>query len=266
MAKRTSDEPADAILEIAGRTEQAAEWVSENPRIVLIIGVAVLLTAAAVGGLLAVERSREESAAAALDAARTEFLEAMGGTGSSIEVPEPANPETAKNARTTAAAQLLEISEQHDGTTAALLARLERGDIRLPLEGAAAALEDWQTVAESAPADSPLRAVALERVAHAHEQSEQWTEAADAYEAAGTIAAYPLRYRALAQAVRCLEHAGEHARALGIAQRIVAEEDRLKAIAEQKGTEGAVQLLSSAGLRLPDHLDAQVRELVAAAR
>jgi tetratricopeptide (TPR) repeat protein len=113
----------------------------------------------------------------------------------------------------------------------------ELGDVQ-------AALDAWHAAQRRAPDDSPLRALVLLRLAEAHEAQGRFAEAASAYEEAGAIEAYPLRYAALGDAARCFAEAGDAPRALALFDRIESE---------------APETI------LPDHVRTRLRELRAAA-
>lgn len=214
---------AETLEELEQLGDRIARLVSENPRPILAVLGAVLLAAALAGGLWTWRARSERAAVTALEEVRSGFLEAMGASPGAVQVPEPANPETARRARSEYAQRFAEVAEQHAGSPAGALARLESGDLRQALGEPELALEQWRQAAAGADSSSPLRAMALERIAVAEENAGRPAEAAAAWAAAGEIEAYPLRWTALAQAGRCWIEAGEREKARALYTRIQAE-------------------------------------------
>ncbi len=242
---RNPHAPGDTLEEIQHFTDRLVERVSANPRPILALLGGIVLLAAIGGGVLQWRQARSEAATEALEDLRSEFVAAMGGSPGSLEVPEPANPETARSIRTDFADRFTVLAEEHAGTPAAALALAQVAELRLQLGETDAALEAWRAAADAAADRPQLRGVLLERLGQAYEVAGQPSEAATAYEGAGDTSGYPLRYPALAQAARLRADAGEIERALALYKRIRAE---------------------SPETRLPDHLAARLRELEAAPR
>jgi tetratricopeptide (TPR) repeat protein len=242
---RNPHAPGDTLEEIQHFTDRLVERVSANPRPVLAMLAGILLVAAVGGGVLQWRQSRSEAATEALEELRSEFVSAMGGSAGSLEVPEPANPETARSIRTDFAGRFALLAEEHAGTPPAALALAQVAELRLQLGETDAALEAWREASEAAADRPQLRGVLLERLGQAYEIGGQLPEAATAYEGAGDTSGYPLRYPALAQAARLWADAGEIDRALALYKRIRAE---------------------SPETRLPEHLAARLRELEASPR
>lgn len=244
MAQRTrhpeSNPAAEALEELEQLGDRIARFVAENPRPVMAAIGAVLLAGALAGALVAWQDWRDEQATAALEAVRTAYLEAMGAGVGAVEIPEPANPETAKRVREDFAARFAEVAEGHGGTAAATLALLEAADLRQALGQTDAALAGWRQAAATASADSALRALLEERIAQAEEAAGRFTEAAEAWTRAGEADEYPLRWLALGHAARCWLEAGDTDRAREIYGRIKREAPQA---------------------RLPEHVAARLREL-----
>lgn len=243
MARRLPDNPtAQTLEEIEHLGDRIVESVSNNPLPVLLAIGVILLVAALWGGWSQMQGSRIEEAAGALDQARMDYAEAMGGDFTALEIPEPANPETASRVRTEYAERYVAIAEDHAGTPTAPLALLEAGNLRAQLGEPEAALELWRSAA--AAASGPLRALVYERIGHAEEDAGRLDAAAASYAQAGEIQDYPLRYRALGEAARCHAEAGEPDQAIALYKRIQAE---------------------SPETHLAPHLASRLRELEAAA-
>jgi tetratricopeptide (TPR) repeat protein len=235
---------ADPIDGLNAQVDHLAGWVARHRRVALGGAAVVLLAAAGWGVWETVSTRRELRASAALSRAQAEFRQAMGAAPDAREVTEPANPELATRARRDSAASLLAIAEEHPGTRAGVVARLLAGNRLWELGEAQPALDAWEAARRAASSRSPLRALVLLRLAEAHEAQGRFAEAAAAFEEAGGIEAYPLRYTALGDAARCFAEAGDVPRALALFDRIESE---------------APETI------LPDHVRTRLRELRAAA-
>jgi tetratricopeptide (TPR) repeat protein len=243
VARRLPDNPtAQTLEEIEHLGDRIVEAVSNNPRPLLLTIGGILLAAAIWGGWSQLEGGRLADAASALGQARMDYAEAMGGNFTALEIPEPANPETARRVRTQYAERYAAIAEDHAGTPTAALALLEAGNLRAELGEPEVALETWRSAA--ATASGPVRALIYERIGHAEEDAGRFTAAAASYARAADIQDYPLRYRALGEAARCHAEAGQPEQAIALYKRIQAE---------------------SPETRLAPHLAARLRELEASA-
>lgn len=222
-----SEHSGEFIEEFEGIAERAAGWVRDHLAVSVGALVVVLGAAGGVGGWMTYQHARAEDASDALERVRADYLKAMGAEPGAIEVPELANPAAAKAIREEYAAKFGEVAEAHPGTVAGVLARLEQGDLSEQGGDLEASIEIWhQTLAGL---DNPeLRAIVHQRIAQAYEEAGSWAEAGEAYEAAGDIERYPLRYYALADAARCFAQAGDDARARTLAARIELEAPTLE--------------------------------------
>ncbi|MFA9566335.1 MAG: hypothetical protein ACERLM_16800, partial [Acidimicrobiales bacterium] len=100
MPRRQQDNTAaHALEEIEHFGDRVVHAVSNNPRPVILVLLAIVLAAATYGGVTQYRSSRSSEAVEALETVRTGYLAAMGGGPSSLQVPEPANPETARSVR-----------------------------------------------------------------------------------------------------------------------------------------------------------------------
>ncbi|MCG8591503.1 MAG: hypothetical protein MJE66_19585 [Proteobacteria bacterium] len=240
MAKRDSNPAAETLAELDTLGDRLASWTAANIRWVLTGAGLALALAAGTGLYLDQQQRRAEAAFDALAQAQTAFRDAMGAPEDSADIPEPANPETARAARTEAIERYRALAEEHAGTVAATVAWLEAGSLQEALGELDPALATWSGAVEGTEADQALRGILLERIAGVHEAREAWSEAAEAHEQAADVPSYPLRWAALGEAARCWVEAGEPARALAAFDRLEAE---------------------AADHRLPDHVDFQLREL-----
>lgn len=228
MAQRHKDQPADTLEELESIGERLAQWVGANPVIVLGIAGAILLAAAGYGGYRAWSHSQANSGSAALATLHADFVEAMGGKPTDVEVPEPANPETAKTVRTEYADKYLALATEWSGSPTGALALLEAGQLFAQLGNTDRALEVFQQAAADAPSGSPIRGVVDSRVGHLLESKGDFEAAAKAHEAAAAIPGFPLRVEALAAAARCWAEAGKPDQALAIYQRLKSESPDLQ--------------------------------------
>lgn len=223
MARHPDSAASDALEEIESFGERIAGWVGANP-IPVLVGVALVLgVAGGYGGYVAWSSGREDRASVALAAVQRGYLEAMGATPGAVEIPEPANPATAAAARRDAVDKLLALSREHGGTTAALMASMEAGDLLVELGDRDRAIEVWQGIVDRPADGSALRGLLLVRIAQAHEAAGRWSEAGESYARAGDVEGYPLRAWALADAARAFAEAGDAARAQTLAVRVGTE-------------------------------------------
>ncbi len=127
----------------------------------------------------------------------------MGGSPNQVEIPEPANPERAREIREEFAGRFAEVARAYAGHGAAALAALEAGGLYLTLEFPDRALDLWQEAARATDDDSALRALLEVRVGRLLEDAGRFDEAARAHEVAAAIESYPLRAHSLGDAARC---------------------------------------------------------------
>lgn len=237
MSRKQATDPID---ELTSQVDRLAAWVGRN-RVAALGGAALVLATAGGYGLWETLSTRRElRASAALSRAEADWRKAMGSAPDAREVTEPANPELASRARQESAQRFLAVASENSGTHAAIVARLLAGNRLFELGDSAAAFEAWEAARREAPAGTSLRALVLLRLAAAHDSQGRFAEAAGAFEEAGSIEAYPLRYAALGDAARCLAAAGESDRAVALFDRIAAEAPETV---------------------LPEHVRARLREL-----
>lgn len=221
--KHHPDSAAQTLDLIESRGDQLARWVAENR--VLVLGVAAgILVAAGIWGLASqqMRQSRDESAAA-LAEVMGDYRVAMGGTPGSLELAEPANPETARRIRTEYVALFTAMAAAHEGTTAGALALLEAGKLQQTLGEPEAAIASYESGLEQVGAEDPVRGFLLTRLASVYEAEGRWIEAGDTHSRAAEVADFPLRYEALADAARCYAQAGSTEQAVAAYARIESE-------------------------------------------
>jgi tetratricopeptide (TPR) repeat protein len=220
LVQQRHDEPADRLEELESLGERLMQWVGANPVIVLTTAGLILLLAAGVGGWRAYEHSRADKASAALAKLQGDFVTAMGGKPTDVEVPEPANPETARTVRTDFADRFLALAEDWRGTATGALALLQAGQLYEQLGNRERALELWSQAAANTPSDSPALGVIQSRIGHLQEDRGDFDAAARAHEAAAAVPGFPLYADALADAARCWAEAGKPTEALAAYQRL----------------------------------------------
>jgi hypothetical protein len=242
LAQHHKDAHPDTLAQLESLGDRLVHWVSANPAVVLGAAAAILLVAAAIGGTRAWQASSANQASAELAGLQRQYVEAMGGEATDLEAPEPANPETARKVRTDYVERFASFAREHEGTPAQALAALEASRIYESLGAPEQAREIVQAAVDALPADSPIRAVALRRVAALAESAGDFEAAAMAHVAAGDTPGYPLRFEALADAARCWAEAAKPDEALALYDRIRTE---------------------APDHRLPPHVEARLAELKA---
>lgn len=226
---------------LQSRSERLGDWISENPTPILGTLGGILVVALVVGVVGSTRESSALESADALAKAQRDYRVSMGAGSTSIDIAEPANPEAARSARETAVVDLQGVIDEHTGSAAASLAALELGEILIELERGDEAVTAWETSAGRA--DGALQGLLLQRIAADAETRQELEAAAAAYERAGGIAGYPLRYQALAEAARLYASAGNDSSAIELLQRLEAD---------------------APDYRLPEHVESRLHELRAA--
>jgi tetratricopeptide (TPR) repeat protein len=216
------------LPEIGGALDRAAAWVTQNPAPFLAGVLVILLVSGTIGLVRWLGERSELQAAEAVAGARADFLKAMGASPGAVTFSEPANPETGKTAREAAAVRFAEVAAEHAGTGAGVEAWIEAGNLREQLGKADEALEAWKSAVDAAPKGTPLRGLALERLAAGYENRGAWAEAAETHEEASGIESFPLRHFAMANAARSFAAAGDRERAVALAARVATEAPELE--------------------------------------
>jgi len=227
VARKSEHEQSHVIEEIESIAERGAQWIRDHLPLT-IAALLIVLGAAAAIGALAAHRTREGKAASdALDRVSVEFRQAMGADPDALTVPELANPAAAATIRSDFAEQFGAVAEEHAGTVAAALARLEQGNLSAAAGETNTAIEIWQGALDDLGGKPNFQAIFEQRIGQAYEDDARWLEAAESYERAGAVESYPLRHWALAEAARCLQQAGEIERARELALKLAADAPEL---------------------------------------
>lgn len=235
----------DVLDDINSFADRLRDWIAANP-VPVIAGAAVVLLAA---GSLSAWRwwdgRREDRAAMELAKLDEGYRTAMGAMPGSIEIQEPANPETARATRREYATKYLDLASSEAGSTAAIVARLSAAARLDEVGDDPKALEELRATLPLVGSADPLRGLVLDRIASAEESAGNWKAAAEAYAEAASLTTYPLRSWAKAEAARCFAQAGDLGRAAAFARELAAEPE---------ATQG-----------LPPHLQAELAEIRARA-
>jgi len=240
VARKPEHEQSHVIEDIEGIAERGAQWIRDHLPLTIAVLVIAIGSAAAIAAMAAHRTRAADVASDAFDRVALEFMQAMGADPYGSTVPELANPAAAEAIQSEFAAQFGAIAEEHDGTVAAALARLEQGNLSAATGETDAAIEIWQGATEDLGGNPNLQAIFEQRIGQAYEADARWLEAAESYARAGAAESYPLRHWALAEAARTFQQAGEVARA--------------RELALELGTDAPE-------LMLQDHLRAMLAEL-----
>ena len=222
MARKNANPTANTLSELEATGDRLAEWASRNAALILGVVAGILVLAAGVGFWVQHGASQRDAAADALARATSEYRRAMGADPSGGAVPEPANAALAERTRTEFAARFETLGQEYAGTTAGAIAMLEAGELNLDLGQLEEAAANFAAARDGARG-SAIGALASTRLAGLAEARGDMKAAAQAFEAAAAIPAYPLRGAALADAARCWAAAGEPERAMAAFQRLEAE-------------------------------------------
>ena len=223
-----NESAAETLEKIEGQGDALADWIGENPTTILGVAGAVLLAAAIYGFATSSSVESRSAASASLAEAKSDYRRAMGALPGAVEIPEPANPEVAKAARSESLERFREIAKEFDDDLTRSLALLEAGNRQSELEDVDGAISTWKQAADGLAQESALRAIVLERIAVGQEQLGDFAAAAATHGQASEIIAYPLRYSALMHAARCHAHAGNTDAALAAYDRVTLESPNLQ--------------------------------------
>jgi predicted negative regulator of RcsB-dependent stress response len=226
VAKPDSTQATETLHEIESVFEHVAHWVATNPVTVLVALGVVLAGAAGIGGYQAWSKSREAEASAEIAEIQADYRKAMGAAPGALDIPEPANAEAAAATRREFATRFREAAERRSGTTAAVTAWLQVGDLLEDVGDRDGSVAAWRDATERAPGGSALQALARTKLAAGLEAAGDSAGAAAEYLAAGQTADFPGRILALGEAARCFADAGQSERALEVFAGIEAEEAR----------------------------------------
>jgi tetratricopeptide (TPR) repeat protein len=229
VAKKKKNKPvkesaSTALDEIEERSGDLAEWIGDNP--LPIVGTAGVILAIAAAYTLTTSGidSAKQEASASLAVVSSEYRAAMGGDYyGSLVVPEPANPEIARNTRLDYVARFQSLAAEHAGSEMGSLALVNAGSLQADVDDLKGALASFQQALEPYGGNQAMRGIILERIAAIHEQLGDLPAAAAAHLEASEITSYPLRYFALLNAARSQAEAGEADAAIVSFDRVLQE-------------------------------------------
>lgn len=220
--KKDANSAGDALRDLEQTGDRVAAWAAANALGILIAVAVVLMLAAGAGLYVQHGSDARDQAADALALVTSQYRIAMGADPIGGTIVEPANPELAERTRTDFVERFKRVASEHDGTTAGVVAWLEAGNLQVELGRPEDASVSF-AAARDAAGDLALGALASTRLAVLAEDRGDPAAAAEAYEAAAAVSAYPLRLDSLAAAARCWLDAGEADRALTVYQRVESE-------------------------------------------
>ena len=222
MSRKETNTTARTLAELEATGDRLAEWSSQHAATILAVIATVLVIAAGVGFYVQHRSEGRQAAANALALATGEYRQAMGADPLGGEIPEPANAELAASTRQQFSERFASVASEYPKTTAGALAWLEAGQLALELGTPDEAKARFEKARDSA-AGTAVGALASIRLAGLAEDAGDLAAAAQAFEAASTVASYPLRAGALGDAARCWISAGENEKGLAAYQRLEAE-------------------------------------------
>lgn len=220
--KKESNPTAEALRTLEASGDRFADWASQNAAVILGAIAGILVIAAGVGLWSQHSTNEREKAVNALAVVSSDYRKAMGADPLASEIPEPANADLAERTRREYVERFEAIGREYPGTTVAAVALLEAAKLHVELGNEAAGIANYEA-ARDAASKSALGAMASVRLAGLAEGRGDMKAAAQAFERAAGVAAYPLRAVALGDAARCWAKANETDRALAAYQRFQAE-------------------------------------------
>ena len=222
MARKETNRTAETLRDLEATGDRVANWAAENAAVILGVIAGILVIAAGVGFWLQHRSNERDAAVDLLARTTTEYRIAMGADPAGGLIPEPANAELAERTRVEFATRFERVGEEYAGMTVGAIGFLEAGGLHVELGQLDAAEADFEAARASAKGTA-ISALAATRLAGLAEARGDMKAAAEAYESAASVEAYPLRASALAEAARCWAAADESDRAIATYQRLESE-------------------------------------------
>lgn len=221
--KQHPESAAGRLDEIESIGDRVVLWVGENPIPILgtLGGILLIAGAIALGGEY--RQSARSQAAASLATVQADYRRAMGASPAAVDIPEPANPETARAVREEYVEKFVALAAEYDGQTVSAFALLDAGAIQQELGEPEAAIATFGRGLQAISKNDPVRPFLHISSAAVHEEVEAWGAAAAEYRAAADDVDFPLRWEALASAGRCYAHAGDAGQALAAFEQLETE-------------------------------------------
>jgi tetratricopeptide (TPR) repeat protein len=215
----------EALAQIETHGDKLAEWVGKNSQQVVIALVAVLLVAGGVSLAKVNNRDKQDAAFAAVGAVDSEFKAESNLINELGESAQLANPESLKELRDTYAEKYEAAAAEHPNTTAGAMALFQAGVLKSQSDDEEAAVEKWEAALEEASGNAKLEALFGTRLASSYETLDRWEDAAKLYENLASEDSVYGEKRALADAARCYQHAGDEENANRLIEGLRGEED-----------------------------------------
>jgi tetratricopeptide (TPR) repeat protein len=230
--------------------QDGLEWAQANMRLLVLMIAGFLVVGLIVAGVYEMRRSARAEAAAALSEIEGELAVGLGGSRLDAVVPEPANQDQARRAREAALVAMDSFIAEHDGTPAALHARLRSAELEADLGRLEAADQHLVGLIGELADTDPVKGQALRLRGFVLEELERPQEAVAVYEQAGSLEAFPPRALAWITAARVHMRLGEDAAALRAYDRAIAIESDLAQdpalVRERRFLEAAIEAARAA--------------------
>jgi tetratricopeptide (TPR) repeat protein len=222
LARKKPSSAATTLREIEETGDRLATWAAEHAVVILGTIAAVLVIAAGAGLYVQHAGDARDEAANALALAMSQYRTAMGADPLGGPIVEPANPELGAQTRTKYVERFIAVAHEYADTPSGAVAWLEAGGLQAELGRMEDAAKSFEAARE-AGGDRAIAALASMRLANLAEDQGDLESAAEAYEQAASVEAYPLAADALVEAARCWAQAGQADRALTVYQRFETE-------------------------------------------
>jgi len=227
MTPRQHSDTDTRLEGFEARLQDAFAWANDHGREIMV-GIAVLLVAGAVGaGVYEWRRQHQEAAQTELAAIDARFATAMGSSPTDVFIAEPANAEQAKKAREAGLAELDAFIAKYPNTALAALAGVRAAELEVDLGQLDAADARLAKIADSLDPADAHRAIALRLRGYVLDQKGQTLAAGEVYEAAAKIESYAARAAIWVSAGDCYARAGEPVRAIAAYREALEESPEL---------------------------------------
>lgn len=193
MAKRTQRH-TDTEIPLKGfeaTLQTGFDWAGEHPREVLAVIGAIVLGGALIAGVYEWQQRSRDSAARALEQIEQQFAGSMGADPRVALVPEPGDPEQARQSRERALTELVAFIEDRGSSRAAEFATVRAAEMEADLGRFEEAQWRLEELVDDLDPSDPIRAVALRLLGYVLEEQQLDLEAGEAYAAAAAIESYP---------------------------------------------------------------------------
>jgi tetratricopeptide (TPR) repeat protein len=238
MTPRQHGDTEAKLSGFEARLQDGFDWANAHGREV-IAGLALLFVAGSIAAGVYEWRKRSLAEGDA-ELARIEarFTQAMGATANDTFITEPANADQAKKAREASLAELDAFIAAHGlSVDQAKIASLRAAEIEVDLGRLPDADKRLEALGAAFASDDPRRAVALRLRGYVLDQSGNSLGAAEVYQTAAEVKAYPPRALLFVKAGEAFARAGAPARAIAAYRQALATSPE---VAEQEGIVGRI--------------------------